>query len=66
MKIKNLEFLYREIRQIGVVLKKNKNNLDWIEVVNKKKNTTKADFKIDKLLRAVLQKSIDDNPYYSE
>ena len=66
MKNKNLEFLYREIRQIGVVLKKNKNNLGWIEVVNKKKNTTKADFKIDKLLRAVLQKRIDDIPYYSE
>ena len=30
MKIKKLKFLYREIRQIGFVLKKNKNNLDWI------------------------------------
>ena len=37
MNIKSLELLVREIRKIGVILKKNKNNLDWIAVVNKKK-----------------------------
>lgn len=66
MEIKNIEVLYREIRKIGIILKKNKKNPDWIRLVNKNKNTTEADFKIDTLLRFVLQKKIDDIPYYSE
>ena len=58
MEIKNIEVLYKEIRQIGIILKKNKKNPDWIRLVNKNKNTTEADFKIDTLLRFVLQKKL--------
>lgn len=66
IEFKNIEVLCKEIRKIGTILKKNKKKADWIRLVNKKKNTTRGDFKIDKLLRFVLQKKIDDIPYYSE
>ena len=66
MKFKNIKVLYREIRQIGNILKTNKKKPDWMRLVNKKKKTTKADLKIDELLKFVLQKKVDDIPYYSE
>ena len=62
----NIKILFNEIIKIGILLKKNKKNPEWIKKVDNKKNTTEADFKIDKLLKFILQKHIKNVPYYSE
>ena len=66
MEFKNIEILSREVSILGNFLKANKSNPDWIKIVDYKKNTTKADYKIDALLKFILQKYVKDVPYYSE
>ena len=66
MIIKNIELLTEEIRKIGALLVENKKNSQWTQVVDTNKNTTVADYKIDKLLQFVLTQFGLDIPYYSE
>ena len=62
MEFKNIEILSREVSILGNFLKANKSNPDWIKIVDYKKNTTKADNKIDALLKFILQKNVKDVP----
>jgi 3'(2'), 5'-bisphosphate nucleotidase len=66
MKVNNIECLIEEIKKIGDLLKKNKKNYEWSEVVDIKKNTTRGDYKLDNLLKTALLKFGMDVPYYSE
>ena len=66
MIIKNFQLLAKEIRKIGKLLIENKNNTEWSEIVNINKNTSVADYKIDKLLKNALIQFGIDIPYYSE
>ena len=66
MIIKNLELLTKEIRKIGNLLKKNNKNKEWCQIINIDKNTSVADYKIDKLLKNALIQFGIDIPYYSE
>ncbi len=66
MIIKNFELLTNEIRKIGNLLIKNKKNSEWCEILDLKKNTTAADYKVDKLLKIALIQFGIDIPYYSE
>ena len=54
MIIKNFELLTKEIRKIGNLLIKNKKSYEWVEILDIKKNTTVADYKVDKLLKIAL------------
>ena len=58
MIIKNFELLIKEIRKIGNLLIKNKKNREWSEILDIKKNTTAADYKVDKLLKIAYQENL--------
>jgi 3'-phosphoadenosine 5'-phosphosulfate (PAPS) 3'-phosphatase len=65
-KINKIDHLISEIKKIGQLLKNNKSNKKWSEVVNIKKNTTQADLNMDQLLKKIIIKHGYDAPYYSE
>ena len=46
MEIKNIEILYKEVMQIGMLLKKNKKNPGWLRIVEKKKTLQKQILKL--------------------
>ena len=66
MKTKNFKLLVSEIKKIGNILLKRKKNLKWSEIVDLKKKTTVADFKVDKLLKRALLEYGFKVPYFSE